>query len=110
MKEQTAKTTEYVDYVPSADIIDNHSAVKLYLDLPGATKDCLDINIEDRVLRITADTGIIYRGKNLRYNRSFSISDEIDTGKISAKMSDGVLEMILSKANSAKPLKIAVTG
>ena len=110
MDKQIANSKEYVDYTPPADIIDVKQAVKLYLDLPGANKDCLDINIEDHVLKITADTGILYDGKSLRYSRSFSISDELDTSKASAKMNNGVLEMILPKAESAKALKVAVTS
>lgn len=110
MSEQIEKTTEYIDYIPSADIVDSHSAVKLYIDLPGAKKDCLDIKIEDHVMNITADPGIVYRGKNLRYNRNFSISDELDAGKVTAKMNNGVLEMVLPKAESAKAFKVAVNG
>ena len=110
MKTTEEKTKEYVDYMPAADIIAIDNAVKLYLDLPGANKDCLDINIDDHVLRITADTGMIYEGKSLRYNRSFSISDEIDTKQIAANITNGVLEMVLPIAESAKPFKIQVAG
>ena len=109
MAKQIENSKEYVDYTPLADVIDTKQAVKLYLDLPGANKDCLDINIEDHVLKITADTGIMYNGKSLRYNRSFSISDELDTSKADAKMKNGVLELTLPKAESAKALKVAVS-
>jgi len=68
MKTTEEKTKEYVDYMPAADIIAIDNAVKLYLDLPGANKDCLDINIDDHVLSVTADTGIMYEGKSLRYS------------------------------------------
>ncbi len=109
MAKQIENSKEYVDYTPLADVIDSKQAVKLYLDLPGANKDCLDINIEDHVLKITADTGIMYNGKSLRYNRSFSISDELDTSKADAKMNNGVLELTLPKAESAKAFKVAVS-
>ena len=110
MKNQTEKTTEYVDYTPAADIVAMDNAIKLYLDLPGANKDCLNINIEDHTLKISADTGVIYNGKSLRYSRSFSISDEIDTKQIAANINSGVLEMELPIAESAKPFQIKVTG
>lgn len=110
MNKQTKETREYVDYTPAADIITMNNAVKLYLDLPGANKDCLDINIDDHVLSVTADTGLIYGGKSLRYSRSFSVSDEIDTQQIGANITNGVLEMVLPIAESAKPFQIPVTG
>ena len=110
MDKKIENSKEYVDYTPLADIIDSKQAVKLYLDLPGANKDCLEINVEDHVMKITADTGIIYDGKSLRYTRSFAISDELDTGKATATMNNGVLELTIPKAESAKAMKIAVTG
>ena len=110
MNKPTKKTREYVDYTPAADIITMNNVVKLYLDMPGANKDCLDINIDDHVLSVTANTGLIYGDKSLRYNRSFSVSDEIDTQKIAANITNGVLEMVLPIAESAKPFQIPVTG
>jgi HSP20 family protein len=110
MNKQTEKTREYVDYTPAADIIDMNNAIKLYLDMPGANKDCLNINIDDHVLSVTADTGLIYGDKSLRYSRSFSVSDEIDTKQISANINDGILEMVLPIAESAKPFQIPVAG
>jgi HSP20 family protein len=43
------------------------------------------------------------------YARSFEISNKIDQSKISARMQDGVVTVVLPKAEQAKPRKIQVS-
>ena len=43
------------------------------------------------------------------FARSFEISNKIDQGKISALMNDGVVTIVLPKAEQAKPRKIQVS-
>ncbi|MCF6175572.1 MAG: Hsp20/alpha crystallin family protein [Victivallaceae bacterium] len=104
------ETKQYVDYTPAADIVDNENGIKLYLDMPGANKSNTKIDIADHTLTVTADTGLLYNGKSLRYQRAFSISNEIDTGKIAATARDGVLMLELPKAESAKAFSVKVAG
>ncbi len=43
------------------------------------------------------------------YARSFELSSDIDQGRISAELKDGVVMLTLPKAEKAKPRKITVT-
>ena len=111
MKEkEQEKVIEYVEFTPAADIIESEHAICLKLDMPGANKDNISIDVEDHTLTIKADTGIMYNEKSLRYQRAFSVSNEIDLTKISAKSENGVLTLTLPKAESAKPFKVKVAG
>jgi HSP20 family protein len=55
---------------------------------------------QERYLLREYDTG--------RFHRHFTISDRIDQSKISASMKDGVLRLVLPKAEKAKPKRIEV--
>ena len=51
----------------------------------------------------------VYTEYNIgRYRRSFSLSNKIDQGKISAEMTDGVLTLVVPKAEEAKPRQISI--
>ncbi len=106
-KTETSKL-EYIEFAPPSDVMENHAGITVLLDVPGATTDKLTVNVEDRILKIEADTDLVQHGKHVRYKRSFQISNEIALEKISAKIKDGVLRLELPKAESAKVHKIKV--
>ncbi|MCP3968003.1 MAG: Hsp20/alpha crystallin family protein [Lentisphaerae bacterium] len=103
-----AKTIEYVDFAPPADVIEDNTGIKLVLDVPGSCSECLDIDVEDRVLKITAGTDVVRCDKTVRYKRSFQISDQIAVNKIKAKVVDGILTLDLPKTDHAKVHKIKI--
>lgn len=100
---------EYIEFAPPSDVVENHSGIVVLLDVPGSTMEKLTVNVKDRVLKIEADTDLVKNGRNVRYKRSFQISDAIAVDKISAKIKDGVLRLELPKAEPAKVRKIKVT-
>ena len=108
MTEAAENVKEYAIYAPPADVIENHSGIKVVLDVPGATADLLEVEVEDKVLKVKADTELMKNDKALRYQRAFQISDEIDATKISAAVNNGILTLCLPKAEHAKVHKIAV--
>jgi HSP20 family protein len=107
-KTQVSKM-EHIEFAPPSDVIENHTGITVLLDVPGATTEKLSVNVEDRILKIEADTDLVQHGKHVRYKRSFQISDEIALEKISAKIKDGILSLELPKAESAKIHKIKVS-
>ena len=104
-------------YVPRADIFETQDGLTLVLDVPGADEKSVEITLEKNVLTINAfPAAVRFEKHNLAYaeygegdyQRSFALSDEIDRGKIEAKVKNGVLVLRLPKVAEVKPQKINI--
>jgi HSP20 family protein len=104
-------------YMPTADIFETEDALKLVLEMPGASKDHVDVSVENGVLTIEGRIDFqkyeglqpVYGEYNVGpYRRGFRISSQIDQNKIAAEMRDGVITLTLPKAEAAKPRRITV--
>ena len=115
-KDDGEPTQAGVYYSLAVDIYETDDAITLLADLPGVEKDGLDINVEDRQLTIT---GLVKEPEDRLqpvyseygiggYTRSFKLGDAIDQSKISASLKDGVLELVLPKADRLRPRKIEI--
>lgn len=104
-------------YTPPLDIHETPEGLALEADLPGVSQDHLEVRVEDNVLSIYGKVvWPVPEGARLIYeeirpgdfHRSFILSDEVDTEKIVADFSQGVLRLILPKAAKSRPRKIEV--
>ena len=116
-KDEGEPTQAGVYYSPAVDIFETEEAITLLADLPGVDKEQLDINVEDRQLTVT---GLVKEPEDRLqpvyteygiggYTRSFKLGDTVDQSKISASLKDGVLELVLPKADRLRPRKIEIT-
>ena len=102
--------------VPPVDIYEDQEAVTLYADLPGVEKDSLNLQIDKDTLQIYGKVKPHADECEKRYNefgfkdyyRAFTIGEEIDRDKISAFIANGVLKLVLPKAERVKPKKIEI--
>lgn len=104
------------------DVIEKNGVYKVRADLPGMKKENINVRIDGNIVRIDAETqdakefkedgGKVLRSE--RYygsvSRSFSLADEVDESKATAKYADGVLSLELPKkaASSAGAKRITV--
>jgi len=117
MLHEAAKEINQPIFTPAADIYEEQDSFTVLADMPGVEQKNIDISIEDNVLSITGTQSsqdqegyeLLHRGyRTGLYKRSFTLASDIDHAKISAKMHDGVLRLILPKSEKAKPKKIKV--
>ncbi|MCX8043962.1 MAG: Hsp20/alpha crystallin family protein [Desulfobacterota bacterium] len=103
--------------VPPVDIFEDDEQVILFADLPGVAKENLNLQIDKDTLQIygkvtkPSDEAGRYEYTEFPakdFYRAFTIGEEIDRDKISASMSNGVLKLVLPKAERMKPRKIEI--
>lgn len=104
-------------FMPNADIFETEKALTLVLEMPGVDRDNIDISVENGVLTVEGKINLgkyeglqpVYGEYNVGpYRRSFRISSRINQDKINAEMRDGVITLVLPKAEEAKPRRIEV--
>ncbi|MDZ7828406.1 MAG: Hsp20/alpha crystallin family protein [Halofilum sp. (in: g-proteobacteria)] len=106
------------DWVPVVDIKEEKDRFVLHADLPGVKREDIDITMEDGVLSIRGERRLeeiqeegeykrIERAYGSFYRR-FSLPDTADADNISARSTDGVLEVVIPKRESVKPRRIEI--
>ncbi len=103
-------------FIPAVDIYESENELTLLADMPGVPIDNVDIDLNDDQLTVKGTAAAEEQGGTalLReysvgdYYRQFTVSSAIDREKIKASMKDGVLKLVLPKAEAAKPRKIEV--
>ena len=109
----TREETRYL--VPPVDIFEVDDGLVVLADLPGVDKDGVDIRVDNGILTILGRVTNRPIGDSLRnefmlldYYRQFELSEQVEVGKISAELKNGVLRLHLPKAEAAKPRQIEV--
>lgn len=102
---------------PRTSVFETGDNVVLELEMPGVTRDRIDVTVEKDELTVTGwrqaeeydRYEVLHRERiPMNFRRTFVLSDIIDTGKIAAACNDGVLRLTLPKADVAKPKKIII--
>lgn len=104
-------------YVPGTDIFETGDAITMAVEMPGVSKENIDIKLEKRRLSIQGHIDFdnyenfkpVYTEYNVgHFSRSFTLSSEIDTENINASVAGGVLTLELPKARETRLRKIQV--
>lgn len=105
-------------FVPPVDIVERGEDLLLFADLPGVALDDIDVSVENRTLTLTGERrdlaevkdGTVFRNErpNGRFTRTFALPATVDVARISAEHKDGVLRVLLPKAEAARPRRIEI--
>jgi HSP20 family protein len=103
---------------PIVDIVETQNNFKLYIYLPGISKENIKLKLEKHVLSLMALNDVekkssynyILKESDLaNYARTFTLAEDIiDTQNISAEYSNGILELTLPKKEKAIPKQIEI--
>jgi HSP20 family protein len=119
MSSQFAGTNDaYGTWVPPVDIFEKGDDLVIRAELPGLSKEEIDISVEDnrlvikgeRVRETDFNEDNAYRLERSfgSFVRSFMLPKTVDASKIAATFVNGVLELTLPKAEAAKPRKVEI--
>jgi len=115
--EQAERTRAGRFYRPQVDILESKDELVLVADLPGVKSDAIDIHFEEGVLTVHGSVAPRYEEHRQLllgeygigdFERTFSVSEQIDANRIHAQYTAGVLTVHLPKTEAAKPRKIPV--
>jgi HSP20 family protein len=105
-------------FTPAVDIFESEEEITVLADMPGVASYGVTIDLHINELKISGEEVeeqgsekeryLLREYDTGRFHRHFTISDRIDQSKISASMKDGVLRLVLPKAEKAKPKRIEV--
>lgn len=103
---------------PRMDIHKTENEYEITLEVPGYEQKDISVNVENNTLRIsgeikkeekndrkTVHQEISYQTK---FERTVSLSNQVDTEKISAKITNGILRVELPLKNDLKPINIKI--
>lgn len=103
--------------LPRVDVLEDQTGITLLADLPGVSRDQLDLKvdgdtllIEGRVASLAPDGQEPTYAEVRRplYRRAFTLSRELDSSRIEANLKDGVLNLRIPKQQQAQPRRIEV--
>ncbi len=102
-----------------ADLHVSEDELLLTADLPGVREEDLEITLHQDVLTLSAKRAvevpegqrvILRERRPFEVTRRFDLPAPVDPERVTAKLRDGVLTVVLAKADSARPRTIAVTA
>ena len=104
--------------MPSVDVLDHDDHLLVRAEIPGINKEDLKVLISDNVLTIKGDTkredkkesGDYFRHEISRtsFARSVTLPVAVDASKVSAALTDGMLEVTIGKAEASKRRSVKV--
>jgi len=115
---RTEKRPQPVEYVaPEVNIFETSEGYLLEAEMPGVNKDGLEITLEGTEITIVGrrrqevvpGQPLLRERQLANFRRVFELDPAIDTGKVTAKMNQGVLTLTLPKSEQVKPRQITVS-
>lgn len=103
---------------PAVDIRETEEAFLVHAELPGLSKDDVEITLENNILKLTGERRFEKDVEEKEYHRieraygaftrAFSLPSRVDSTGVSASFAEGVLTITVPKVEEAKPRRIDI--
>jgi HSP20 family protein len=107
-------------WVPAMDLVETGDELVLRADLPGLSKDDVEIEIKDGVLTVAGERRAEHEEESEGYHRversfgsfsrSLTLPKGVDADRVAAEFEDGVLEVRIPKPEERKPHRVEIAG
>lgn len=111
-------TSFFEGWEPAVDIYEDKDKITIRAELPGMQQRDIQLSVENNTLTISGERkrdeqrkeGDTFRSERFygRFQRSITLPQPVDSGRISATYRDGVLTVICPKSEEAKSRQIEV--
>jgi HSP20 family protein len=104
-------------YVP-ASVWEDQNSYHVELDVPGVSRENVDLTFEKGTLRITTERtapeeqrkGLVDERRYGKVTRTVTLPESIDPDSIAAELTNGVLHVTVAKKPEAQPKRIEIKG
>lgn len=104
-------------FVPRVDVLENEKAYEVHVAVPGMNKEDFKLDVNENILTVSGERKFTRENKDggVRtvetqygtFSRSFTLPEHVDSGKITAKYNNGILEVNIPK-DEKKALKTTI--
>lgn len=114
---QAAREARMAPIAPAIDVFEDEDGIVLRADLPGVSKESLEVRVEGDTLTIAGQVslgeaktlGSVYAEVRVAdYRRELVLSRDLDSSRIDAAIKDGVLQVRVPKLEQARPRRVPV--
>jgi len=116
--ERTFGRDRQAPWMPAMDVYETDDQIVVTVELPGVHAEDVEVSVEDSTLTVGGAREFSseveqerYRRIERRYgafSRAVTLPPKVDTSKVDARFSDGVLTIEIPKVEKAEPTKITV--
>jgi HSP20 family protein len=105
-------------YKPALDVTENNDEVVVVAELPGVKKEDVKVSFENGILSIGGERklstlsgdarGLVRERRGGKFSRKLRLPNDVNAAAISAELTDGLLRIVLPKAESSRAREISV--
>ena len=104
------------NFAPAFNVVEKQDGYYISADLPGVREEDMDVTVQDNHLIVSGsrrseerkegENYFVYERRSGNFSRAFALPENADGESVEAELTNGVLDIRVSKRESAKPRKV----